>query len=236
MRPRQHGLDHQGVDVDHAVLDQMEREHADLVVLTTVAHHLAAAGEEDEIGRAVPLLDDIESLVDLAPQGLGVQVAAQKDGLDGLSKLGQCLVGRVLHVLPGKASQDRLGLGGPQAQCRRVFDHLVVLLPDQLPVDRSGQNQLKILVGIGLAGFRPVQLETEVSGFWRGLASVVLGEAGIFGRVCANLGKPPSKYPLPLSLTPPETRKLQLEIICDFIEFLNENGAEYKLPDKLEFW
>lgn len=32
-----------------------------------------------------------------------------------------------------------------------------------------------------------------------------------------------------------EARK-GLEIICDFITFLNENGAGYILPDKLEFW
>ena len=93
-----------------------------------------------------------------------MQVAAQKDRLDGLSKLRQRLVCGVLHVLPGEAPQDRLGFCGSQAQCRRVLDDLVVLLPDQLPVDRPRQNQLEILVGIGLAGFRPVQ-PLRVDGF-----------------------------------------------------------------------
>ena len=52
----------------------------------------------------------------------------------------------MLHVLPGEALQGRLGFGGPQAQRGRVFDHLVELLADRLPTDRSGQNQLEILI------------------------------------------------------------------------------------------
>ena len=40
----EHLLNHQRVDVNHTVLDQ----HADFVVLATVAHHLAATGEEHE--------------------------------------------------------------------------------------------------------------------------------------------------------------------------------------------
>ena len=136
VRLRQHLLEHERVDVDHAVLEQVQRQHADLVVFAAVAGHFAAAGEEDEVGGAVPLLDDVQPFVDLAPQLLVVQVAAQEDGFDRLAEFGERLVGRVLHVVSREAAQDRLGLGRAQAHRRRVFDHLVVLLADQLPVDR----------------------------------------------------------------------------------------------------
>jgi hypothetical protein len=42
---RQDFLQHERVHVDHAVLDQMQRQHAGLVILPPVADHLAAAGE-----------------------------------------------------------------------------------------------------------------------------------------------------------------------------------------------
>ena len=59
------------------------------MVLAAVAYHLAAPGEEHEIGGAVPVFDHVQPLVDLATQRLTVQVTAQKDGLDGLSELRQ---------------------------------------------------------------------------------------------------------------------------------------------------
>ena len=56
---RQHLLQHEGVDLHHAVLEQMQGEHADLVILVTIANHFAAAGEEDEVVGAVPFFDDM---------------------------------------------------------------------------------------------------------------------------------------------------------------------------------
>ena len=44
--PRQKPLDDQGIDVDHAVLQEVHAEHADLVVLPPVARNLPLAGEE----------------------------------------------------------------------------------------------------------------------------------------------------------------------------------------------
>ncbi len=67
-------------------------------------------------------------------QFLGVQVPAQKNGLDGLAELGQSLVGRVLDVVPGETPQDSFRLRRPQAQRCGVFDHLVVLLAHQIPI------------------------------------------------------------------------------------------------------
>jgi hypothetical protein len=46
---------HESVDVRHAILEQMQREHPDLVILAAIADHFTMAGEEDEIVGAIPL-------------------------------------------------------------------------------------------------------------------------------------------------------------------------------------
>ena len=109
-----HLLDHEGVDVDHAVLHQVQRDHADLVVLAAIAGHLTVPGEEHEVCGAVTLLDDVQPLVDLAAQRFRTQVSAQKYGFDRLAELGERLVGRVLDVLSGETPQYGLGLGDSQ--------------------------------------------------------------------------------------------------------------------------
>jgi hypothetical protein len=55
----------------------------------SVAAEFTAPGEEHEVVGAVPVLDDVEAVVDFPPQSLVVQIAAQEDGLDGLAELGQ---------------------------------------------------------------------------------------------------------------------------------------------------
>jgi hypothetical protein len=66
MWPCQHLLQHEGIDVDHAILQQMQCEHADFMVLTPIAHQFATACEEDEVSRTVPLFYNVQSLVDFA--------------------------------------------------------------------------------------------------------------------------------------------------------------------------
>jgi len=46
----------------------------------------------------------------------------------------------VLRPLAGESAQDLLGLGGTELQRPRALDHLVVLLGDQIPVDRPGEH------------------------------------------------------------------------------------------------
>ena len=135
-------LDHEGVDVNHAVLQQVQAKHADFLVLATVAGELAAAGKEDEVVGAVPMLDHVQPVIDLAPERLVMQVATQEDRFDRLPKLCQSLVGGMLDVLAGEPAQDGLRLGRAQAQRRGVFDHFIVLPADQLPVDRPRQHEL----------------------------------------------------------------------------------------------
>jgi hypothetical protein len=52
----------------------MQVEHADLVILSAVADHFAATGEENEVIGAVPLLDDVQTFVDLPAECLAVKV------------------------------------------------------------------------------------------------------------------------------------------------------------------
>jgi len=111
----QNFLDHQRVGVDHAVLDRMQREHTDFVVLPAVACHLASACEEHELGRAVPLLDNIQALIDFPAQRFVVQVASQEDGFDGLAEFGKCLIGGVLQVILGETPQDGFGFSRTKA-------------------------------------------------------------------------------------------------------------------------
>ena len=64
----QYLLDHEGVDVDERQLNQMQTEHPDLLIVDPVGGHLAALAEEDEVVDVIPVLDDVETLVDLAAQ------------------------------------------------------------------------------------------------------------------------------------------------------------------------
>ena len=80
---------HKRVHVHHAVLEEVQRQHADLVILAPVARELAAACEEDEVVGTVPLLDDVEPFLNFAAQALAVQVAAEEHGFHGATKLGE---------------------------------------------------------------------------------------------------------------------------------------------------
>jgi len=84
VRAREHLLQHEGVHKYHAVLQQVQVEHAQLVVVGSIAAELAAAAEEHEVVGAVPVLDHVQPVVDLAPKRLVREVRTQKAGLDRL--------------------------------------------------------------------------------------------------------------------------------------------------------
>ena len=73
MRQGQHFLNHQCVDIHHAILNQVQREQADLVVFVRVAGHLTTPGKEHEIRGAVPLFDDVQAFM-LPQAGYGLAV------------------------------------------------------------------------------------------------------------------------------------------------------------------
>lgn len=139
-------LEPEGVDEHHAVLEQMEAEHAQPLILGPVAGELALPGEEDEVVGAVPVLDDVEPVVDLAARRLVVQVAAKEHGLAAFPSRAERLVGRVLNTgRPRvKRREGRFGLGGAQPERGGVLHHLVALPLDQGPVDRPCQRVAEV--------------------------------------------------------------------------------------------
>jgi hypothetical protein len=57
-------LEHERIYVEHAVLQEVKRQDADLVILASIARQLATSGEEDKIVGTVPLLDHVQSFID----------------------------------------------------------------------------------------------------------------------------------------------------------------------------
>ena len=80
------------------------------MIFGSVAYQFAAAGKEDEIIGAVPLFDHVEAFVNFAAQVFVVKVPAQEDGFDHLAEFGKSLVGRMLHVSPGKPAHAPLAM------------------------------------------------------------------------------------------------------------------------------
>jgi len=64
----QHLLSQQRIDVNQAHLEQMQAEQSQLLVRASVGRDLPAATVEDETVGAVPVLNDVQALVNLPPQ------------------------------------------------------------------------------------------------------------------------------------------------------------------------
>jgi hypothetical protein len=77
-------LEHEGVDVDHAVLYQMKSQHADLVVFSYVTHEFPSAGKSNKIRSSVPLFNHIQSPVNFPPQLFTMEITAEEDFLVAL--------------------------------------------------------------------------------------------------------------------------------------------------------
>ena len=113
-------------------------------MLAVGAGELAVLAVEEGAVGGVPVLHDLQALVDLAAQlGLG-EVVAEEDRPDRPAEFLERRVGGVLGAAAGEPAQDLLGLGGAEPQRGGVLDHLVVLLGDQLPADRPGQHRLQL--------------------------------------------------------------------------------------------
>ena len=93
MRTREHLLHHKSVNIDHAVLQEVQRQHAQLVILGPIAGQFTTPGKEDKIIRAVPMLNHVKAFMNLAAQSFFVQVSAEENGLDRFSEFGESLVG-----------------------------------------------------------------------------------------------------------------------------------------------
>jgi len=67
-RLRQHALEHESVDVHQADLEQMQREHRQLLFVEAIGADLTALAVEDEAVGAVPVLDDVQAIMNLTTQ------------------------------------------------------------------------------------------------------------------------------------------------------------------------
>jgi hypothetical protein len=62
--------------VDQRVLQQVQRQHCQLLILSAIGGDFAAFAKQNEVVHAVPMLDEVQTLLDLAAQSLRVQTLA----------------------------------------------------------------------------------------------------------------------------------------------------------------
>ena len=76
---REDSLNHEGVDVDQASLEQMETENRYLLVLETVRGHLPSLSEKDETVGSVPALHDVQRFLDFLAKGFGLKKLTEEN-------------------------------------------------------------------------------------------------------------------------------------------------------------
>jgi len=107
-------LEHQGINVDERVLEEMQGEGRQCLVFPPIRGDIPAFAKEDEIIGAVPILHDIEAFVNLPAEFAEPEIAAEKDGPARFAQFQQGGIGGVLDIVPRKATQNRVGLGGTE--------------------------------------------------------------------------------------------------------------------------
>jgi len=88
-RVGQHDLNQHGVEIADRCLQQVQRESGHLHALSVVAGQLSCLAVEDVFVGAVPVLDDVQSLLDLGAQVEVREVVADYVESD-LSRLALC--------------------------------------------------------------------------------------------------------------------------------------------------
>ena len=112
--------------MNHDRLQQVQGQHRDFLALAVGAGQFGVFAVVDVAVPRVPLLDDLEALVDLLAQCRVAQVVGQEYGPAGSAELHQGGVDRVLWAGPSETPEYLFGLGGLQAEGGGVLDHLVV--------------------------------------------------------------------------------------------------------------
>jgi hypothetical protein len=119
-------LDDEGVDEHERCLEEVHREHRDLLVFAVLAGQLGVFAVEDELEAAVPVLDDLSAFVDLPADGFVGEVVAEEDRAGCASELFHRLVRGVLRASAREPAEQLLGFGGAELQRGGVLDELVV--------------------------------------------------------------------------------------------------------------
>jgi len=107
--------------------------------------------------RGVPLDSLNVSFVNLAPEFAPPQITAEKEGSTRLAQCQQGGGGGLLDVVPRKAAQNRVGVRRAQAQGGTIFDQVVRLGRDQVPVERASEDRLEVGIGLGVASCGAVE-------------------------------------------------------------------------------
>ena len=106
----EHPWQPQGIDIDQGVLEQRQGEQRSFLLLAPIRRDSPALAKEDEIMRAVPILDDVEPLVTLTAEFAEPEIAAEEDGPTRCAQLQEGGVGGRLDIVPRKAAQNRVGV------------------------------------------------------------------------------------------------------------------------------
>jgi hypothetical protein len=107
-------LEHQGINVDQRILEEMQGEDRQFLVFPPIRGDIPAFAKEDEIIGAIPIFHDIEAFVNLAAEFAEPEIAAEKDGPARFAQFQKGSVGGVLDIVPRKATQNRVGLSGAE--------------------------------------------------------------------------------------------------------------------------
>jgi len=83
---------------------------------------------------------------------------AEKNSALDFAQLQERGIRRVLHAVARKPAQNLLRFGSAKTQRCGKFDHLVVVLSNELPLDGAREHRLQVGIGIRSACFGSVQL------------------------------------------------------------------------------
>src|SRR5512144_2219124 len=98
----------------------MECEHRGFLIFDPVRRHFTTFAKEDEPIGAIPVLDDVQPLMNFTAEGFGPEIVAKKDRLDHLAEFSERLVGRMLKSCAGEPPQNGFRICCAMPQCRRV--------------------------------------------------------------------------------------------------------------------
>ena len=88
----------------------MQRQGDHFLLFSAIRGQFALTTITDEVIGRVPVLNDVESLVDLPLNLSRSKVIAEKDRLFSLPNLGKCFVGRMCHVVGVVPLENGFGL------------------------------------------------------------------------------------------------------------------------------
>src|SRR4029450_2590351 len=136
----------------------MQTQDGQFLLGELVRRNFAILAVKDKGIGAVPVLNDIYPFMDLPSQWLRRQILTEKNGFDRSPQFGEGLIRGMLDIVAGKPAQDGLRLCRAYVEGHGKLDHLIILLTNEFPVDRSRQNRRQR--GIGIRGTRtgPIEL------------------------------------------------------------------------------